>query len=160
VPVGRQVLTRQGRAVYVGDIGDPIEDVDFDGVILSLSDAQKLKDATGRDRSGDRRRGSGCVDRTLDWVITARNQKAIVTVKLQIREPLWADIEAAVASFRGMVIASLRAGRTLRRNRGQQSLDERDKGCALRGSGPAKMRACRFMGRDLALLVPGLRPSR
>ncbi len=46
VPEGRQVLTRAGKTVYIGDIGDPIEDAEFDGVILSPSDYQKLKDDT------------------------------------------------------------------------------------------------------------------
>ncbi len=46
VPDGRQVLTRAGRVVYVGATGDPIEDAEFDGMILSPADFAKLKDAS------------------------------------------------------------------------------------------------------------------
>jgi len=45
-PRKRLILSRAGHPVYIGAIGDPIEDVEFDGVTLSVGDFASLKDAT------------------------------------------------------------------------------------------------------------------
>lgn len=42
MPVGKQGLMKGDRLVWVCDLGDPIEDVDFDGVILNPEDFARL----------------------------------------------------------------------------------------------------------------------
>ena len=36
-------LVRNGKVIFVGKLGDPIEDVEFDGLILSVADYERAK---------------------------------------------------------------------------------------------------------------------
>ncbi len=46
VPEGRQVLRRDGKNIYIGRLGDPIEDAEFDEVVLSHADFEDLAKET------------------------------------------------------------------------------------------------------------------
>ncbi len=44
IPVGHQALFRDGNVVYVGLLSDPIEDAEFDGVMLNPADYDRLSE--------------------------------------------------------------------------------------------------------------------
>lgn len=43
---GKLVLCRDGKPVFVGTIGDPIEDVDFDKIQVNPADYERIKNRT------------------------------------------------------------------------------------------------------------------
>lgn len=43
IPKGKLLLLREGKPVYFGTIGDPIEDAEFDCVALNPADGVRLK---------------------------------------------------------------------------------------------------------------------
>jgi len=43
MPAGTQALKRNGRLVWIGPLGAPIEDADFDTIIVSSADFERFK---------------------------------------------------------------------------------------------------------------------
>ena len=42
IPVNAQVLRRRGRVVYIGQVGDPIEDAVFDEILMNPADIERM----------------------------------------------------------------------------------------------------------------------
>lgn len=45
LPAGKIALVRDGQVVWIGPLGSPIEDAEFDTVLMNPADIERLKDS-------------------------------------------------------------------------------------------------------------------
>lgn len=51
VPQGKQILWRDGMPIWCGDLGSPIEDVEFDRMSVNPADFERIVEATKDERA-------------------------------------------------------------------------------------------------------------